>query len=217
VTTLFRDAVDAFAARFSLAVTWMDPTDVFDEGDPDLDWFTVTSPEHVSAFGRAWVRQHMDEFHVATREFLGAGLAVSIDDYLAARRRRYLYVRRIDQLLADGGLLLTPTVAAEGWLADGRMNDAVDVHGLAPEVYSTALQNITGHPASPLDCRSLPSTIETRRCSTWRQSLSGSIPGDGRRPDTRLLTPNWTWGRPTASRTYVKHWRDVRASLVRDR
>jgi len=134
VTSLFRDAVDAFSARFSLPVTWLDQAGVFDQGDPDLDWFTVTSPEHVSALGRDWVREHMDEFHVATREFLGAGLEVSIDDYLAARRRRYLYVRRMDQLLEGGGLLLTPTVAAEGWLADGRMNDEAEIHGLAPEV-----------------------------------------------------------------------------------
>ena len=177
VTTLFHEAVDAFAAIFSLPVTWLDQASVFDAGDPDLDWFTVTSPEHVAALGRDWVNEHMGEFHVATREFLGAGLSVGIDDYLAARRRRFLYVRRIDQLLEGGGLLLTPTVAAEGWLADGRMSEAAEVHGLAPEVYSTALQNITGTPHSPcrvdtcrqgcpLGCRSRPSTIATKRCST---------------------------------------------------
>jgi Asp-tRNA(Asn)/Glu-tRNA(Gln) amidotransferase A subunit family amidase len=159
VTALFHEAVEAFAARFSLGVTWLDPTSVFAEGDPDLDWFSVTSPEHVSALGRGWVRQHMDEFHVATQEFLGAGLEVGIDDYLAARRRRYLYVRRIDQLLEGGGLLLTPTVAAEGWLADGRMNEGAEVHGLAPEVYSTALQNITGHPALTVPFGHLPSGL----------------------------------------------------------
>jgi Asp-tRNA(Asn)/Glu-tRNA(Gln) amidotransferase A subunit family amidase len=159
VTTLFREAVEAFAARFSLPVNWLDSASVFDEGDPDLDWFTVTSPEHVSALGRAWVRQHMAEFHVATQEFLGAGLEVSIDDYLAARRRRYLYVRRIDQLLEGGGLLLTPTVAAEGWLADGRMHGSAEIHGLAPEVYSTALQNITGHPALTVPFGHLPSGL----------------------------------------------------------
>jgi Asp-tRNA(Asn)/Glu-tRNA(Gln) amidotransferase A subunit family amidase len=159
VASLFRDAVRAFAARFRLSVTWLDQADVFDEGDPDLDWFTVTSPEHVAALGREWVEEHMDEFHVATREFLGNGLTVSIDDYLAARRRRYLYVRRIDQLLEGSGLLLTPTVAAEGWLADGRMNEAAEIHGLAPEVYSTALQNITGHPALTIPFGYLPSGL----------------------------------------------------------
>lgn len=159
VTALFHEAAEAFAARFSLGVTWLDPRSVFAEGDPDLDWFCVTSPEHVSALGRGWVRQHMDEFHVATQEFLGAGLEVSIDDYLAARRRRYLYVRRIDHLLEGGGLLLTPTVAAEGWLADGRMNEGAEIHGLSPEVYSTALQNITGHPALTVPFGHLPSGL----------------------------------------------------------
>lgn len=159
VTSLFHDAVSAFAARLRLPITWLDPASVFDEGDPDLDWFTVTSPEHVSALGRSWVREHMDEFHVATSEFFAAGLEVSIDDYLAARRRRYLYVRRIDRLLEGGGLLLTPTVAAEGWLADGRMSDVAEVHGLAPEVYSTALQNITGHPALTVPFGHLPSGL----------------------------------------------------------
>jgi len=159
VTNLFHDAVNAFAARFSLPVTWLDPANVFDVGDPDLDWFAVTSPEHVSALGRDWVREHMDEFHVATREFLGAGLEVGIDDYLAARRRRYHYVRRIDQLLEGGGLLLTPTVAAEGWLADGRMSESAEIHGLAPAVYSTALQNITGHPALTVPFGHLPSGL----------------------------------------------------------
>jgi amidase/aspartyl-tRNA(Asn)/glutamyl-tRNA(Gln) amidotransferase subunit A len=159
VTQLFHVAVDAFATRFHLPVTWLEPASVFEDGDPDLDWFTVTAPEHVSALGREWVLEHMDELHVATQEFLGAGLDVSIDKYLAARRRRYHYVRRLDELLEGGGLLLTPTVAAEGWLADGRMSASVDVHGLAPEVYSTALQNITGHPALSLPFDHLPSGL----------------------------------------------------------
>jgi Asp-tRNA(Asn)/Glu-tRNA(Gln) amidotransferase A subunit family amidase len=32
-------------------------------------------------------------------------------------------------------------------LADGRLNAHSDVHGLPPEVYSTAMQNVTAHPA----------------------------------------------------------------------
>jgi Asp-tRNA(Asn)/Glu-tRNA(Gln) amidotransferase A subunit family amidase len=147
VDQLFRDGVDAVAERLRATVTWMSAEAFFLDGDPDMDWFTVTSAEHVSALGRGWTIDHMGEFHVATQEFLTTGLGVTIDEYLAARRRRYSYVRRMDELLSDGGLLLTPSVAAEGWLADGRMTEDAAVHGLAPEVYSTALQNITGHPA----------------------------------------------------------------------
>jgi Asp-tRNA(Asn)/Glu-tRNA(Gln) amidotransferase A subunit family amidase len=80
---------------------------------------------------------------------------VSAEEYLDARRRRYLYVRTMDQLLGDGGLLLAPTVASSGWLADGRLRDDVAVHGLPPEVYSTAMQNVTGHPALSLPFDSL--------------------------------------------------------------
>jgi Asp-tRNA(Asn)/Glu-tRNA(Gln) amidotransferase A subunit family amidase len=97
----------------------------------------------------------LTEFHVATQGFLGFGLEVSIDDYLQARRRRFLYVRSMDQLLGQNGLLLTPSVASEGWLADGRLTADDEVHGLPPRVYSTAVQNITGNPAISVPCGKL--------------------------------------------------------------
>ena len=143
----FHDAANAFADVVHSSIEWRSPEGFFPDGDPDLDWFTVTSAEHVAALGRAWVEEHMDEFHVSTQEFLATGLAVSAPDYLSARRRRYHYVRTMDELLGDDGLLLTPTVASSGWLADGRLDDAASLHGLPPEVYSTAMQNVTGHPA----------------------------------------------------------------------
>jgi Asp-tRNA(Asn)/Glu-tRNA(Gln) amidotransferase A subunit family amidase len=159
VAALLHEAVDAFADRFDTPVTWLEPEGLFVDGDPDLDWFTVTGAEHVAALGRDWVKEHMEEFHVATQEFLEAGLRVAIDEYLAARRRRYLYVRKLDELLSPNGLLLTGAVAAEGWLADGRMGPEADVHGLAPAVYLTALQNVTGHPAISLPFGHLPSGV----------------------------------------------------------
>jgi len=107
----------------------------------------VTTAEHVTSLGRAWVEEHMGEFHVSTQEFLTAGLVVTAEEYLNARRRRFRYVRTMDELLGDDGLLLTPTLASAGYLADGRLRADTDVHGLPPEVYSTAVQNVTGHPA----------------------------------------------------------------------
>lgn len=147
VASLLRSGVEAVSDLLDTRVTWMDADDFFTDGDPDLDWFTVTTAEHVASLGRGWVQDHMDQFHVATREFLTTGLEISADEYLGARRRRYRYVRRMDELLGDNGLLLTPSVAAEGWLADGRMSERLDVRGLTPDVYSTAVQNVTGNPA----------------------------------------------------------------------
>ncbi|MDE3064293.1 MAG: amidase [Acidobacteriota bacterium] len=147
VNRAFREAVAAVADLLGRPVEWRADDDVFTGGNPDLDWFTVTTAEHVAALGRDWVDEHMGQFHVSTQEFLRVGLAVSAQDYLAARRRRYRYVRDLDELLGDDGLLLTPTVASEGWLADGRLDAAGEVHGLPPEVYSTGMQNVTGNPA----------------------------------------------------------------------
>jgi Asp-tRNA(Asn)/Glu-tRNA(Gln) amidotransferase A subunit family amidase len=61
----------------------------------------------------------------------------------------------MDELLGHDGLLLTPTVASAGWLADGRLDASSPIHGLPPEVYSTAMQNITGHPALTLPAGTL--------------------------------------------------------------
>lgn len=150
VLRAFRDSLDAFSDRFETRVIWLDAESIFSNGDPDLDWFIVTAAEHVAKLGREWVIQHMDEFHVATQEYLGNGLEVTIEQYLDARRRRFNYVRTLDELLSRDGLLLTPSVASAGWLADGRLDEQCDVHGLPPHVYSTALQNITGNPALSL-------------------------------------------------------------------
>lgn len=147
LTAVFHDAVNAFADLFGERVDWREPEGFFREGDPDLDWFTVTTAEHVASLGRPWVIEHMHEFHVSTQEFLATGLDVSAQQYLEARRRRYDFVRTMDELLGENGLLLTPTVASEGWLADGRLTSDAVVHGLPPEVYSTAMQNVTGNPA----------------------------------------------------------------------
>jgi Asp-tRNA(Asn)/Glu-tRNA(Gln) amidotransferase A subunit family amidase len=150
VSRAFHEAAEAFADVMKSVITWREPEGFFVEGDPDLDWFTVTTAEHVASLGRAWVEEHMDEFHVSTREFLSSGLVVTAEEYLSARRRRFHYVRTLDELLGDDGLLVTPTLASAGCLADGRLRADLEVHGLPPEAYSTAVQNVTGHPAITL-------------------------------------------------------------------
>ncbi len=159
VERAFHDAVNAFAEVMKATISWRDAEGFFVDGDPDLDWFTVTTAEHVASLGRSWVEEHMDEFHVSSQEFLSAGLAITAEEYLAARRRRFLYVRTLDELLGEDGVLLTPTLAAEGCMADGRLRPDAEVHGLPPEVYSTAMQNVTGHPALSLPFGMLPTGL----------------------------------------------------------
>ena len=146
----FDDAVAAIADVLVSVVTWLEPASIFPTGDPDLDWFTLAGAEHVASLGRAWVEEHLEQMHPASRAFLRDGLRVEIGEYLAARRRRFDHARRLDVLLGEGGLLLTPTVALEGWTPEGRLPGGADGAMLPPSAYSTALQNITGHPAISL-------------------------------------------------------------------
>lgn len=146
----FVAAVEALADVMGLPVTWIEPAAFFPDGKPDLDWFILATAEHVASLGRERIDAHLSSMHPATQAFLEMGIAVSIDDYLAARRRRFGYVRRMDELLGQSNLLLTPTVASEGWLADGRLTGDGEPGPLPPEVFSTAVQNVTGHPAISL-------------------------------------------------------------------
>ncbi|MHB1930731.1 MAG: amidase [Acidimicrobiales bacterium] len=147
VGAAFHAAVDALADVLHLPVRWTEPAELFAPDDPDLDWFVVAGAEHVASLGRAWVEDNLARMHPGTVAFLSDGLAVGIDDYLAARGRRFAYARRVDELLDPAAILLTPTVAGEGWLADGRLTPDGAVGPLPASAFSTALQNITGHPA----------------------------------------------------------------------
>ena len=146
----FEAAVRAFADIVGLEAEWREPGSFFTTGDPDLDWFVIATAEHAASLGRGWVEAGRDRMHPAARAFLSDGLAVGIDAYLAVRRRRFEHIRQLDLLLGEAGLLLTPTVALEGWTPDGRPGGGAAGSMLPPSAYSTALQNVTGHPAVTL-------------------------------------------------------------------
>jgi Asp-tRNA(Asn)/Glu-tRNA(Gln) amidotransferase A subunit family amidase len=117
VASGFHAAAAILAGLFDASVTRLTPEDVFGSlGDPDLDWFTLATADHVNALGRHRVVEWLDRMHPATAEFMRMGMAVDVDAYVSARRRRTDYTRRLDELLGHGGLLITPTVG----VFDGR-------------------------------------------------------------------------------------------------
>ena len=131
----------------------------FTRGNPDTDWFIVAAAEHVSSLGRGVVERNLDRMHPGARWFLEEGLRVTLDGYLAARRRRFGYVRELDELLGDDGIVLSPTIASPGWLAEGRMTADDQVGPLPGEVFNTSVQNTTGHPALSLPAGRLPNGL----------------------------------------------------------
>ncbi len=148
VADAFHSAASSMAEVLGAQQVVLEDHELFaDLGDPDLDWFVLAPAEHVNALGRAFVEENLDAMHPATAEFMRHGLTIGVDDYLAARRRRTLYTRRLDELLGDDAVLLTPTVAVDTWFADGRTEPDGVVGMTPPAAFSTAVQNLTGHPA----------------------------------------------------------------------
>jgi Asp-tRNA(Asn)/Glu-tRNA(Gln) amidotransferase A subunit family amidase len=111
----------------------------------DDDWYVTVAVEEL-----AWVEEQigerdLDRFGLAGFTLRHAG-GVALGDYLAARRRRFSYVRRLDELVLDDAVIVTPTMCVEGFLADGRVPGA-DEPGTPASAYNTQIQNMTGHPA----------------------------------------------------------------------
>jgi Asp-tRNA(Asn)/Glu-tRNA(Gln) amidotransferase A subunit family amidase len=159
VAAAFDAALRAWERAHGCGVEPLEPGRLFRGGNPDSDWFVLATAEHVSRLGRGVVAANLERFHPAARWFLEEGLAVSVDDYLAARRRRFGYVRELDELLGEDGVILSPTVAAEGWLADGTLAGSDGGGALPAQVYNTAVQNLTGHPALSLPAGRLPNGL----------------------------------------------------------
>jgi len=146
VAETFETAVSAAEAAFGIAMQPLEPSDVFQAGNVDLDWFSIAGAEHAHRLGRGLIEARADELHPATRAFLEDGLRVSAEDYLAARRRRFDHVRALDELLGDDGAILSPVMVIASCPADGVLPGASDP-GLPPDAYVTQAQNMTGHPA----------------------------------------------------------------------
>jgi Asp-tRNA(Asn)/Glu-tRNA(Gln) amidotransferase A subunit family amidase len=147
IATLFGRAVEDVAAMLRLEVERLDPSTLWSAGNPDDDWYVTCPAEHVHHLGRAFVEANLDRMHPSARKFMEFGLGVSIDDYMATRRRRFQYVRELDELLGADAILLSPTVAYAGFLADGRLSLEDEPGALPNDVYNSGTTNVTGHPS----------------------------------------------------------------------
>jgi Asp-tRNA(Asn)/Glu-tRNA(Gln) amidotransferase A subunit family amidase len=149
VADLFKKALLALESDLGLPVEPIEPASIFGTGDLDADWLVIAATEHAHKLGRELIEANVERLHANARAFFRVGLNASIEDYLAARRRRFEYVRELDELLGPDGVIATPTLASSGWLAEGRMPGAQRL-GVPDEVYNCAAANMTGHPSLSL-------------------------------------------------------------------
>lgn len=145
VEASFRRALESLERDLRLPIEPLGAVFRAEEPNIDRDWFRLCATEQLALLGRERVRANLDLFHPGFRGTMEFALGLSLDDYLAARRRRFDRVRVMDELLGDDAVIATPTLCEEGWLVDGvtprigRISRSIG--------YNTNAQNITGTPA----------------------------------------------------------------------
>lgn len=150
VASAYEAALEAAAQVFGIPIEHLETEALWPDGGPEDEWVVLASVEHVHHFGRKFIEAGLDRMHPAARAFMEQGLRTSIDEYMAARWRRFDYVRQFDQLLGADAVILSPSVAAAGFLADGRLTPEEEPGMLASGVYNTEVANMTGLPAISL-------------------------------------------------------------------
>jgi Asp-tRNA(Asn)/Glu-tRNA(Gln) amidotransferase A subunit family amidase len=149
----FAAASARFAEVFGRAIEPLTPAHLFGDRRIDDDWFTLCGVEHAHMFGRAWFDEHADVLTPSVQYFFEGGFACPMEEYQAARRRRFEYVRALDELLGDDGVLVSPVMATDACPAEGWQEDT------GAEPYVCAAQNITGHPALSVPAGFYPSGV----------------------------------------------------------
>jgi Asp-tRNA(Asn)/Glu-tRNA(Gln) amidotransferase A subunit family amidase len=144
VADAFDGALDRLERELGLPVERVDAPIL--SGDPEDVWGAWTAPELVAWLGRERAQASLERMYPTTRLFVEQGLRTTEDRYREARRHASRFARELDAVLADGGVIATPTLAADGWLPEGPMPDS-DEPGPPGEVFNTGVQNLTGHPA----------------------------------------------------------------------
>jgi Asp-tRNA(Asn)/Glu-tRNA(Gln) amidotransferase A subunit family amidase len=151
IDDLFKAALAKVESDLGFPVQLVKPETIFAEGDPGRDWELICGPEQAHELGG--LLTDGPDSHLLTPRFqqwMHDALRVAVEDHLAARRRRFSYVRDLDLLLGADSILLTPTVATEGLYADGRFPGCDSVGEYPPEweaAANTYQLNLTGHPA----------------------------------------------------------------------
>jgi Asp-tRNA(Asn)/Glu-tRNA(Gln) amidotransferase A subunit family amidase len=154
----FDAALRVLEHDLGLPVELVEPAAVTPAGNVDEDWFVLCCTEQAHEIGRRVLEAKADLLDPVFLGHMRTGLATSIDDYLAARRRRFAHTHALDQLLGDDGVLVTPTLAMTAQHADGRMIGAT-APGTPADALNTCLQNITGAPALSLPAGRLPNGL----------------------------------------------------------
>ena len=108
-------------------------------------WFTISTAELVQSLRHE--KDRWGEMSDYVRMQLAFGDTVTLDDYIAAQRKRHEVSARFDDLLVDGAVIVTPTSNARAWPAEGPMPAKAGATTDPMIAQNTGDNNFTGHPA----------------------------------------------------------------------
>jgi Asp-tRNA(Asn)/Glu-tRNA(Gln) amidotransferase A subunit family amidase len=143
VLALFERAVAGLEAATQLPVERIEPPY---PAELDDDWLTIAAVDELTWIGREVVAARRDELTDYLREVLEIAERIGVDEYQAARRRRFDFCRQTDELLGTDAVLVCPTMCVEGFPADGRFPDAEQA-ATEGQHYNNQPANLTGHSA----------------------------------------------------------------------
>jgi Asp-tRNA(Asn)/Glu-tRNA(Gln) amidotransferase A subunit family amidase len=109
-------------------------------------WFLMSAAELAQSM--EGLRDRWEEFEASLLFQLQYGAAVTASQYIAAQRLRHEVSARIDTMLGDDAVLITPTANVQSWPAEGPVGtSAGSVTGDPAIGLNTPEFNFTGHPA----------------------------------------------------------------------
>jgi len=146
VQVLFDAALEAFERDVGISVEAIEPSSIFRAGNVSEDWLVTCAIEHVHRFGWEFCEANLERFSPVFQGVVEFARETPLDEYLAVRRRRFEYVRELDELLGEDAVLLTPTNCYTWIRADGAHPETGKA-GDSPDAFNTDPQNMTGHPA----------------------------------------------------------------------
>jgi Asp-tRNA(Asn)/Glu-tRNA(Gln) amidotransferase A subunit family amidase len=127
-------------------VVMLETGSVFRAGNVSDDWLVICAIEHVYHLGWEFCDANYDRFSPLFQGVVDFARKTPLEEYLAVRRRRFEYVRELDELLGDDAVLLCPTNCVAWIRAEGR-NPETGEWGDSPDAFNTDPQNMTNHPA----------------------------------------------------------------------
>ncbi len=109
-------------------------------------WMIIAGAELVQRL--EWAQGREEDMDQGLAMMLGLGRSIETSDYIRAQRLRFLACEELDVILGDDTVVVTPTLNAVAWPAEGPM--ATTIGGQASSsmaALNTMDLNFTGHPA----------------------------------------------------------------------